>query len=140
MIDRMFEERVIRWAIASRSGGRKRQKSATQAFCDSLKYYYKKIDDEPVVSSREEGRANDRKIDWQDVALLNRAYQDPRFPSVHREIVRLRYCYGVSPKKIERECRLARFSFDSQLCAALSIFARLVADVERKSSGCKLRV
>ena len=135
MIDPDFERRVILWAISCRDT-RHNQKCATEVFCESLAYLYGEA--EPMLDDRgeeiplapKEKRPERIKIDKQDVALLDEAYRDRRLTHCMREIIRFRYCYGMSPKRVEERCHLPHKSFQQNVEMALSVFHLIVRERE----------
>lgn len=140
MIDPVFERRVIAWAVSCREGKRK-LKCATEVFCEALPYLYgtaeAMLDDngEPLFVAPKETQPDRIKIDQKDADLLSVAYRDPRLTKVMRNMLRFRYCYGMSPKRVEECCHLPRKSFSTNIEIALGVFQKIVRDKEERLDG-----
>ena len=137
MIDPVFERRVIAWATSCRDGKRK-TKCATEVFCESLAYLYGEAEPmtdengEEIPVARREEQPERIKIDQKDVALLSEAYRDQRLTKVMRNMIRFRYCYGMSPKRVEECCHLQRKTFTFNIELALGVFQMIVREKEEK--------
>lgn len=136
-MDRDFEKRVIAWAVSCRDGHRV-VKCATEVFCESLPYVYgeaeplKDENGDVIQVSTSSAPLDHIKIDRRDCALLDSAFRDPRMPQSMRDVIRFRYCYGMSAKRVELKCHLPRKTFDFNVDLALTLFQKICREKEEK--------
>ena len=129
MITKEQEQRLRNWARANRECPRAK-KSATQVFCESLRYYYDRQpeDDEqlPVMRPMPEAKG----IDLADADLLDAAYRDKRLTNVCRNLLRLYYYCFTSPSVIEQKLSLGQKTFLMHKERAVAKFFEIVDSLE----------
>lgn len=135
MIDKLFEVRVLRWAHSCREHKRV-QRCATEIFCESLPYLYgvpePMLDEDgnEIAQTVKSPRPSRQQIECSEEEVFNRAFRDKRLSGLMRDIIRFRYCYGMTPFRVEKKCHLAKGSFQNNLEITMMVFHRCVKHQE----------